>query len=110
MMYTPIQGDIIILSFDPQVGHEQKGRRPGLVVSNNEFFKRTKMTMVCPISNSLSGFPTHIELDNRTVTTGEVMCEQVKCLDISARNAVYVEAAPDDIVYRATDMICSFID
>jgi len=110
MIYTPLQGDIIVLSFDPQVGHEQKGRRPGLIISNEEFYKRTRMAMVCPITNSKSGFPMHIELDSRTVTTGEVMCEQVKCLDISARNAAYVEFAPQDIIDRATDMICSFVD
>ena len=31
------QGDIVYLDFDPQAGHEQKGRRPALVVSNNLF-------------------------------------------------------------------------
>ena len=31
------QGDIVYLDFDPQAGHEQRGRRPALVVSNNLF-------------------------------------------------------------------------
>ena len=31
------QGDIIAIDFDPQAGHEQKGRRPAIVVSNNAY-------------------------------------------------------------------------
>jgi len=38
-MYTAEQGDIIRLDFDPQTGHEQKGRRPAIVVSKNSFNK-----------------------------------------------------------------------
>ena len=110
MQYTPMQGDIIVLDFDPQRGHEQKGRRPGLVISNYEFHKRTNMALICPITSSINGFPMHIALDDRTVTVGEIMCEQVKCMDINARGAVFVETAPDDIIDDAADMIWSFVE
>ncbi|MCL2361597.1 MAG: type II toxin-antitoxin system PemK/MazF family toxin [Defluviitaleaceae bacterium] len=109
-MYNPKQGDIVIIDFDPQTGHEQKGKRPGLIVSNEHFHKRANMAMVCPITNSVSGFPTHILLDERTNTTGEIMCEQAKCLDILARGAVYKEAVPEDILAEAVDLICSFVE
>ena len=109
MPYIPKQGDIVILNFDPQTGHEQKGRRPGLIVSNDEFHKRTNMSMVCPITNTVSGFPMHIFLDDKTDTTGEIMCEQVKCLDISARNAVFKEHIPDDMLDEVIDLIYSFM-
>ena len=33
--YIPSKGDIVTLDFDPQKGHEQKGRRPALILSNN---------------------------------------------------------------------------
>lgn len=104
------QGDIIIMNFTSQAGHEQRGRRPGLIVSNDEFIKRTRMAMVCPITNTISGFPMHIQLDSRTTTTGEIMCEQVKCADISARNATYVETIPADILDDVIDAICSFFE
>ena len=109
MSYEPKQGDIIILDFDPQAGHEQKGRRPALVVSNEQFHARTNMAMVCPITNSKSGFPLHIELDG-TNTTGEIMCEQAKCLDITARNASFKESVPEEIIDEAIDIICAFIE
>jgi len=110
MRYKPKQGDIVILNFDPAAGHEQKGRRPALIVSNEEFHKRTRMSMVCPITKTLSGFPAHLQLDNRTDTVGEIMCEQVKCLDINMRGIEFKETAPDDITDQAIDLICSFVE
>ena len=110
MPYSPKQGDIVIINFDPQTGHEQKGRRPSLIVSNDQFHKHTNMAMVCPITNTISGFPTHIALNERTQTTGEIMCEQVKCLDIAARDVSYKETVPDDIIDEAIDLICSFVE
>jgi len=110
MPYKPKQGDIVYMDFDPQTGHEMRGRRPGLVSSNEQFHKRTNMAMVCPITNSVSGFPAHVALGGRTKTTGEIVCEQVKCLDIIARNAVYIETVPDDIIDEVIDLICSFVE
>ena len=110
MSYEPKQGDIIILDFDPQAGHEQKGRRPALVVSNEQFHVRTNLAMVCPITNSKSGFPMHIMLDNRTNTTGEIMCEQTKCLYIKANNVSFIESVPEEILDEAIDIICAFIE
>ncbi len=49
------QGDIVYLDFDPQSGHEQKGRRPALVVSNNLFNRVSSLTMVCPITHTDGG-------------------------------------------------------
>jgi mRNA interferase MazF len=110
MPYNPKQGDIIIFDFDPQTGHEQKGRRPGLIVSNEQFHRRTNMALVCPVTNTISGFPTHILLDNRTKTNGVIIGEQVKCMDIIARNPSYIESIPSDILDEIIDLICSFIE
>jgi len=96
MSYIPQQGDIIYMDFSPQSGHEQAGKRPALVVSNNLFFIRTHMAIVCPITNTNNGFPLHILLDSRTSTTGVIECEQCKSLDIIARNASFKESLPLD--------------
>lgn len=108
MTYIPEQGDIILLEFDPQAGHEQKGRRPAFVVSNNTFNQFTNLAIVCPITNSNRGFPLHVPLDERTKTTGVIMCEQAKSLDISARNASFLEKAPKDILEEMADILISF--
>jgi len=109
--YTPNQGDIIIIDLDPVLGHEQRGRRPGLIISNDQFHHRTNnLVLVCPITNTISGFPAHILLDDRTNTSGEIMCEQVKTIDLTVRNPSYKETVPDDILDDAIDMICSFVE
>ena len=69
------QGDIVYLDFDPQAGHEQRGRRPALVVSNNLFNRVSSLTMVCPITHTDKGHPFHIRLDDTTKTDGVVLCE-----------------------------------
>ena len=110
MVYLPKQGDIVYLDFDPQAGHEQKGRRPCLIVSNNSFHKRTNLAMVCPITSKPSNFPTHVVLDATTKTSGEIMCEQAKCLDIAARNVSFVETVSSQILEEVIDLICSFVE
>lgn len=79
------QGDIIKLSFNPQKGHEQAGFRPALVISNNVFNKNTNLAILCPITNTDNKFPLHVALDSRTQTTGVILCEHIKSLDLNAR-------------------------
>ena len=62
--YIPKQKDIVFLDFNPTIGHEQKGYRPALIVSNNVFNKNTKMVIVCPITSNEKEFPTHYLLNN----------------------------------------------
>lgn len=104
------QGDIVYLNFDPQAGHEQQGRRPALVVSNNTFNRICSLTMVCPITHTDRGHPLHVRLDNRTRTNGVIMCEQARMLDLASRHADFVEKAPNDIVADVVDMIFGFIE
>ena len=113
MSYIPNQGDIIIMDFDPQAGFEQKGRRPALAISNNKYNKHCKMAIVCPITNTDKAdkkHAFHIRLDSNTQTTGVILCDQVRALDISARSAKYKESVPDEILDEAIDLICSFIE
>ncbi|MEH2939906.1 type II toxin-antitoxin system PemK/MazF family toxin [Lawsonibacter sp. JLR.KK007] len=104
------QGDIVYLDFDPQAGHEQKGRRPALVVSNNLFNRVSSLTMVCPITHTDRGHPFHIRLDSSTKTGGVIMCDQARMLDLNSRRAAFEEKAPAAIVAEAVDLIHSFIE
>ena len=108
--YTAQQGDIVMMDFTPQSGHEQMGRRPALVVSNDFFNKVTNMALVCPITHATRPFPLHIALDGRTQTTGSILCEQVKSLDLTARKADFKEKAPLDIVNDCIERICLSVE
>ena len=66
--YIPKKGDFISLTFDPQAGHEQKGTRPGLVVSHTVFNKRMGFVFVCPITNTQRKNAFHIPVASRKLT------------------------------------------
>lgn len=104
------QGDIVYLDFDPQAGHEQKGRRPALVVSNDLFNRVSSLTMVCPITHTDRNHPFHVRLDERTRTNGVIMCDQARMLDLQSRNASFEEKAPEEIVADAVDLIIGFVE
>jgi len=104
------QGNIIWLDFDPQIGHEQKGRRPALVVSNETFNNFSKLAIVCPITNADKNHPFHIKLNEKTKTTGVILCDQVRTLDINARNYEIIEIIPEEILIEVIDIIYGFIE
>ena len=104
------QGDIVYLDFDPQAGHEQRGRRPALVVSNNLFNRISSLTMVCPITHTDRGHPFHVRPDSRTRTDGVIMCDQPRMLDLNSRRASYTEKAPSELVAEVVDIITAFIE
>jgi mRNA interferase MazF len=104
------QGDIIWLDFDPQSGHEQGGRRPALVVSNEEFNRISDEAMVCPITRRDKGYPFQVRLDARTVTGGVIKCDQLKTLDLHSRNYTFVERLPDDILSEVLDLVRGFLE
>ena len=104
------QGDIVFLDFDPQSGHEQKGRRPALVVSNGLFNRFSSLTMVCPITHTDRRHPFHIRLEGTEKIDGVVLCDQARMLDLNARNAVFAEHAPVPVVAEAVDLITGFTE
>ena len=96
--YIPRQGDFIILSFDPQSGHEQSGRRPALVVSKFEFNRRTGLVIACPVTNTTRNSPFHVIVPSDSSPTGHIMVEQVKSVDFRSRRTAFVERAPDEVL------------
>jgi len=89
------------VSFDPQSGHEQKGRRPALVISNDLFNQHTGMVIVCPITNTRRGFPFHIAVEEGSSLTGFIMVEQVKSVDYRARKARRIARASQSVLDEA---------
>ena len=66
--YIPKERDFIALSFDPQAGHEQMGKRPGLVGSNTAFNRRMGFVFVCPITNTPRKNKFHVPVVSEMLT------------------------------------------
>lgn len=104
--YTPKKGDLIAVTFDPQPGHEQRGRRPALVVSNTLFNEKMGLAMVCPLTTTDRGYPFHVSVPRGSGLTGFVMVEQIKSIDYKARNARFIGKASDETL----DTVLSILD
>ena len=92
------------------IGHEQSGRRPALILSNDTLNHHSSLAFVCPITNTNKKHPFHVELDGRTQTTGVILCDQAKMLDLKVRNAQTKEECPEDIFNEARELFKSFLD
>ena len=94
--YIPKQGDIVYMDFNPTKGHEQKGKRPAIIISNNVFNINTKMAILCPITSNTKEFPTHYILEDSKKIKGSVLCEHIRSIDYETRKIKFVEHASDN--------------
>ena len=107
--YIPEQGDIVILTFDPQSGHEQKGRRPALIVSNKTFNRYLGLAFACPITSTKRDFPFHIAYNGKNIR-GFIMTEQLKSIDYNARKIKFVEKADNKTLSQVLGIIESILE
>jgi mRNA interferase MazF len=106
--YIPEQGDIVALSFDPQSGHKQKGRRPAVIVSNKVFNQHLGLAFACPITNTKRDFPFHVRVESENIT-GYIMAEQMKSIDYNSRNIKFIEKANQNTMSKILGIIDSIM-
>jgi len=103
--YIPDKGDFVILTFDPQAGHEQAGRRPAIVISNKLFSQHTGLALICPITNTDRGIPFHVCIPEDAGITGLVMVDQIKSVDYRAGMIQFMEKAPPMLIREIMDIL-----
>lgn len=101
------RGDIVKVNFDPTRGHEQGNYRPCLVI--NSFPLPGDISIVLPITSREKSYPLEVELDDRTKTHGVVLCFQIRAIDLSSRDAVLIERAPNNIVETCSDYVSRLV-
>jgi mRNA interferase MazF len=99
--YVPARGDAIWITLDPQSGHEQKGRRPALVLSPSAYNGRVGLALLCPITSRVKGYPFEVPLPEGLPLSGVVLADQVKSVDWKARRAARICAVPPELVTQA---------
>jgi mRNA interferase MazF len=85
--YIPSRGDIIWISFNPQAGHEQAGRRPGIVLSPKKYNRSAGLALFCPITSQVKGYPFEVLIPEGLPVQGVVLSDQIRSLDWRARDA-----------------------
>jgi mRNA interferase MazF len=91
--YVPEAGDLVWLTFDPQAGHEQRGRRPALILSPRAYNTRARLAIACPITSHAKGYPFEVALPEDAKITGVVLSDHVKNLDWNARRVEFAGKA-----------------
>ena len=108
--YVPAKGDLVALTFRPgngrDHGHEQHGRRPALVVSNDLFQQATGLCVVCPITRTERQHPFHVEIPEGHGVDGFVLVDQVRSVDARARGVRRLGRAPGAVV----DQVLAILD
>ena len=102
------KGDIVKANLNPTKGHEQGNFRPLLVM--NSVPLPGGLNIILPITSHKKSYPLEVELDDRTITQGVVLCFQIRTVDLSARNAHFIEKVPDDIVELCNDYLHRLTD
>ena len=85
--YVPNRGDAVWISFAPQAGHEQAGRRPALVISPRAYNRKVGLAIFCPITRQVKGYPFEVGIPSELEVSGVVLSDQIKSLDWKVRKA-----------------------
>lgn len=101
MAFVPDRGQFIWLTFNPQAGHEQAGRRPALVLSPAAYNARAGLVLACPITNHAKGYPFEVPLPSGLPVSGVILADQLRSLHWRAREAALICRAPDPVIAQA---------
>lgn len=107
--YCPERGDIVWLDFDPQSGHEQKSRRPAIVISPKIYDSKTGLALFCPITNQVKGYPFEVLLPANLAVTGVIIADQIKSLDWKVRNAEFIVKAPKNVLNETMNKFLTLV-
>ena len=109
MAYVPKRGDAIWIDFNPQVGHEQAGRRPAIVLSPQSYNGKVGLCLLCPITNQVKDYPFEVLIPTGLGVKGVVLSDQAKSLDWRVRNAEFIIDLPETITNEVLKKLKSLL-
>ena len=92
--YIPKRGDIVWLEFSPQIGHEQSGFRPALIISSEIYNRKTGLCLAMPITSKIKGYPFEVNLKTKKID-GVILSDQIKSLDFKLRKIKFCNKIDD---------------
>lgn len=107
--YVPERGEVALLDLNPQAGHEEAGRRPVLILSPQNYNKKTGLALVCPLTTKVKGYAFEVPT-NLQGRAGADLADHVKSVDWSARKAARVGTLPAEVVDRVAAIVASLVE
>ena len=96
--YVPQPGAAVWITFDPQAGSEQAGRRPALVLSPSAYNGKVGLALCCPITGRSKGYAYEVAVPPGLGVSGVILVDQIKCLDWRVRKADFICQLPAQTV------------
>lgn len=109
MAYIPNRGDIVWITFNPQAGHEQSGRRPALVLSPVAYNGKVGLAILCPITSQIKNYPFEVLIPDGLKIGGAILSDQIKSLDWKIRQAEFVCKLPSSTLNEVLQKLGTLI-
>jgi mRNA interferase MazF len=106
--YVPERGDIVWLNFNPGSGHEQKGKRPAVVISPKGYNEKVGLGLFCPITSKTKNYPFEVKIENEKIN-GVALADQIKSLDWKTREIEFIKKETSEKVNEIIDKISVLI-
>lgn len=107
--FVPDAGDFVWLTFDPQAGREQAGRRPALVLSPKIYNRKSGLALACPITNQVKGYPFEVGVPAGHGATGVILADHLKSIDWKARHAERLGRCTDETMAEVRAKLASLL-
>ena len=103
--WSPDRGDLVWLTFDPQTGREQAGRRPALVLSPATYNEKTGLSILCPITSQRKGYPFEVSLPDDSPIKGCILSDHIKSVDWRERKATFIGRVRPELLAQVLNRI-----
>ena len=110
MAYVPERGDVVWITFNPQAGHEQAGRRPAVVLSPKTYNGKVGLALLCPVTSQVKGNPFEVPIPDGLPVNGVILSDQVKSLDWRARSAEKAFSLPEEAIRKVLRRVKALIE
>lgn len=107
--YIPNRGDVVWINMNPQVGHEQSGRRPAVVLSPYSYNAKVGLALFSPVTNQIKGYPFEVIIPEGFKVTGAILSDQVKSLDWKVRNAEFFDRIPESVTLEILTKLATLL-
>jgi mRNA interferase MazF len=95
---APEAGDLVWLSFTPQAGREQAGRRPGLVLSPRPYNAKVGLCLICPVTHHAKGYAFEVKLPDGLPVQGVALADHLRSVDWQERGCDHIATVPADVL------------
>ncbi|HEY4517195.1 MAG TPA: type II toxin-antitoxin system PemK/MazF family toxin [Candidatus Paceibacterota bacterium] len=106
--YVPERGDMVWLTFDPTLGHEQGGHRPALVITRRIFNARHGVAFVIPISSKVKGYSDEIPFSTDRIS-GAILVAHARSIDWRARHIEFITRIDGPTLSETQDRLDTYL-